>query len=546
MQTNYISANIGFRNGAFFFIIPILVYLILMCFFAWKILQATGHVVYPIDDPYIHLAIARHLAQDGFFGVSLFGYSATSSAPGWTLILGISFAILGNLEWLPLLYNVSAGLILLILLTLWLRRWIINPLLTGLWMLVFIFILPLPALTALGMEHVWHIVFLVWLVQRSLTLIRREERNDIDIWVLLAAFLATAFRYESIFVVLPIALVFFMRRHTLQGILIVGSSFLLIFLIGWLNWQNEYYFLPNSILQKSSAMAFGIGRFQEFINRLFGQLFCTSHLVVPFMLSTVVFFHQMKEKTAFSTAQGITCFILICAAILHCMFASIGWFYRYEAYLLTLALMSLATCAPVLHNLWHEVWRMREHRRESLLNRFCLILILCLVPVIFWVNLQSMNKIVPGAWNLYQQQYQMGLFLQKYYPSETIVANDIGAINYLADVYCLDLMGLGSLEPLQARALGRWNEHFIQNWANNRRADIAIIYDSWWNDLIPRQWILIGQWLTDQKVTVADTTVSFYAITPDQADKLWQCLNEYRSQLPDGVETILAERQEQE
>src|SRR5690606_27666235 len=134
-------------------------------------------------------------------------------------------------------------------------------------------------------------------------------------------------------------------------------------------------------------------------------------------------------------------------------------------------------------------------------------------------------------WNLYQQQYQMGLFLQKYYPSETIVANDIGAINYLADVYCLDLMGLGSLEPLQARALGRWNEHFIQNWANTRRADIAIMYDSWWNDLIPRQWILIGQWLTDQKVTVADTTVSFYAITPDQADKPWQCLNEYRSQL---------------
>ena len=100
MQTNYISANIGFRNGAFFFIIPILVYLILMCFFAWKILQATGHVVYPIDDPYIHLAIARHLAQDGFFGVSLFGYSATSSAR-LDIDPGISFAILGNLGGCP-------------------------------------------------------------------------------------------------------------------------------------------------------------------------------------------------------------------------------------------------------------------------------------------------------------------------------------------------------------------------------------------------------------------------------------------------------------
>ncbi|MGI6453996.1 MAG: hypothetical protein ACOX5R_00015 [bacterium] len=43
---------------------------------------------------------------------------------------------------------------------------------------------------------------------------------------------------------------------------------------------------------------------------------------------------------------------------------------------MTLALMSLATCAQYYITLWHEVWRMREHRRESLLNRFCLILIL--------------------------------------------------------------------------------------------------------------------------------------------------------------------------
>ncbi|MGI6453997.1 MAG: hypothetical protein ACOX5R_00020 [bacterium] len=79
----------------------------------------------------------------------------------------------------------------------------------------------------------------------------------------------------------------------------------------------------------------GIGRFQEFINRLFGQLFWHESPGRSFMLSTVVFFHQMKEKTAFSTAQGITCFILICAGVtclLHRLVA-IGWFYRYEAYL---------------------------------------------------------------------------------------------------------------------------------------------------------------------------------------------------------------------
>ena len=31
----------------------------------------TGHFVYPLDDPYIHLAMARHFAESGIFGVSL-------------------------------------------------------------------------------------------------------------------------------------------------------------------------------------------------------------------------------------------------------------------------------------------------------------------------------------------------------------------------------------------------------------------------------------------------------------------------------------------
>ncbi len=38
----------------------------------------------------------------------------------------------------------------------------------------------------------------------------------------------------------------------------------------------------------------------------------------------------------------------------------------------------------------------------------------------------------------------MGLFLNEYYNEDCIAANDIGAINYLADVKCIDLKGLGS------------------------------------------------------------------------------------------------------
>ncbi len=48
--------------------------------------------------------------------------------------------------------------------------------------------------------------------------------------------------------------------------------------------------------------------------------------------------------------------------------------------------------------------------------------------------------------NIYEQQYQMGLFVRRYYQNSTVALNDIGAVNFLADIHCLDLLGLANAE----------------------------------------------------------------------------------------------------
>src|SRR6478735_4099968 len=72
-----------------------------------------GELVYPLDDAYIHMAIAKNLQQHGVWGVTRYDFSSTSSSILYTLLLTFSFALFGIKAWLPLAINwIVAGCIL--------------------------------------------------------------------------------------------------------------------------------------------------------------------------------------------------------------------------------------------------------------------------------------------------------------------------------------------------------------------------------------------------------------------------------------------------
>jgi len=58
--------------------------------------KADGNIVSPIDDTYIHMAMAKNLAHHGIWGVSPVEFSSTSSSIGYTLLLGFLFYIFGE------------------------------------------------------------------------------------------------------------------------------------------------------------------------------------------------------------------------------------------------------------------------------------------------------------------------------------------------------------------------------------------------------------------------------------------------------------------
>jgi len=130
----------------------------------------------------------------------------------------------------------------------------------------------------------------------------------------------------------------------------------------------------------------------------------------------------------------------------------------------------------------------------------------------------------------------MGLFLNKYYKGECIALNDIGAVNYIADIECLDLRGLGSKEIAEAIVDDELDEEFVYKEAKRRDCIIAIIYeDKDYGYDIPSQWTKVGEWKLGYNVVCGDDTVSFWAVDPDEVDDLIENLKDFSENLPKTV-----------
>ena len=121
-------------------------------------------------------------------------------------------------------------------------------------------------------------------------------------------------------------------------------------------------------------------------------------------------------------------------------FASTGWFYRYEAYVMFFGIYAVAAGLAD-----HLPSREGGGAGETGLFRAAAVLLLViLVSSPLRVRAAKSLKDTPKAsHNIFEQQYQMALFLRQFYQGQVVAANDIGAIDYLADFRLVDLAGLG-------------------------------------------------------------------------------------------------------
>ena len=497
-----------------------------------------GHLVYALDDPYIHMAMAKNMARHGVWGVSPNEFSASSSSLLWTGTLSGFFFAFGVLEWLPFALNWLLATVAVAVTFGYFRDCAPQaPLsyVTGV-LLVSAFSTPLPALVFAGQEHVAHVILnLTFLVVGARTLtgaVLPEGWKSYRPLIILAPLL-TLVRYEGLFAVGLMAALLFVRRRFLAAAAVAVAGALPVVAYGIAAVGMGWFFLPSSVLLKASRP--DLGTTEGFLRTLgwgVGTLWRIPAVAALVGVALILF--ALSWRRTFTQVSTLLLALFLALTLAHMQFSQPRsfWLYRYEAYLVSLGVFAVALALIDFLPLDFR----RHHKAVVALAYGSLILAFLASPLAIRA-LGGVRRIPRATANIYEQSYQVGRFVRSYYSGSSVALSDIGAVTFLADVHCLDLIGLASLDVATRRLHGDFFQDDIEDAARSRGTRIAIVHDYRFQGArsLPRGWLRAGTWTIRDRVVVAAATVSFYATTAEELPALTRHLREFAAELPDRV-----------
>ena len=485
---------------------------------------------YFLDDAYIHMSIARTLAQHGVWGVSPQGFSGSSSSILWTLLLAGVFRLFGTSDlaplWLDLLF---AGLAVL---AAWLilRRTFLNMgwLLAG--TLAVVIGAALAPLVVIGMESILQVCLSLAFVAALLPQLEQDPRPGLSgpLLVILLGGLLAATRYEGLALVGVAVLVLIFQRRWRFGLGLLAAALLPVLVYGFISIANGWLFLPNSVLVKSISGKISLGMLPALFSGRLVQLWANPYLIVLLLGSLVGLVMDLYQPAPKRDGRWMA--ILFQPALLaHVLLMAPNRGVRYEAYLLALGLVTLFT-------LW--VWRIGPlSRQPDQLMRVTLAGMALFVAVMPFYNkgMDHLQEAPVGMSNIYDQQVQMARFLRTNYQNDCVAVNDIGAVLYQGKVCVVDLAGLATFETGSAFITGTSWRAVVERLCGEQHVRVALLYTSWFDD-IPPEWVPVGRWTISQNVVAGDATVTFFAVDPAEAAALRQHLFDFNPTLPVQVQ----------
>jgi len=522
---------------------PLYVSVLVFLMLSWLILSVSisknhGHLVYALDDAYIGMAMARNFSQYGVWGVTRYAFTSCSSPPLWTLLLSLTYYLGGVNQLAPLLWDLVFAILVLAAADA-ILSWYKAPAGVRLVALLgIILLIPLPALILTGMEPTLQILvslLTVFFAARWISGEAPDSARGDSVRLLILAPVLTAVRFEGIFLIIAIAMILLVLKRWAYALAFGALGFLPWLVYGTVSVSKGWFWLPTSLLLKASLPDFHSPA--ELILSLLNPIFVNLHegLHALVLLVCVLLFYILAcgKGSGPRESRQIMGAILILAGIAHLEFVGAGTLYRYDAYWCVLAILFVAVQLPVVMPSWPSplsltTWTAPRNLACSALALLFFFLLAVKGGRVLWLLPQCTT-------NVYEQQYQMGLFVHQYYENSTVALNDIGAVNFLADIHCLDLWGLANVEIAAAKRKHAYQAGDIERLSKQTGTRIAIVYDQWFPGMLPREWIRVGRWTIQDNVIVGGDTVSFYAVNPAEAAHLAECLSDFSSRLPADV-----------
>ena len=158
---------------------------------------ADDHLVYPLDDTYIQMAIGKHVAMHGVWGLTRHEFSGAGSSLLWPFLLASADRVVGVDVRTPFVLNLAAACALLGLAYTVLRRYVPSRAGQAGALALLILAAPLMVLTVIGMEHTLQVVFTLAVAASGARLGAASsdaERRRVLRWTLLAATATVAVR----------------------------------------------------------------------------------------------------------------------------------------------------------------------------------------------------------------------------------------------------------------------------------------------------------------------------------------------------------------
>lgn len=504
-----------------------LVILILYSIVVW---QNGGMYIYPLDDSYIHLSLARNLAFNHVWGIDATTFASASSSPGWTLLLATVDALVGQ----HLLNGIALNVIFAVsvffavdygvkafapAVALWFRYLALFLILFG---------TPLTCLTMIGMEHVAQVLSVLLLIILATQILALESdlpvpRSKVAL-LSLAAIFAGAVRYEAVFAIGVICLCLLLRRRVLVAGAIALAAAIAPVAFGIYFHHESGLWLPFSVIAKAAGQPPASVKY--FLNQTHGFRSLIPVVALVWLLRS--------RKFCFWNASQLLLFFAFCITVLHLAIAPVGWLMRYESYLVTLCLFSLLVVAATLP----PPQAVAEGLRQSLQRRryITALLVILLLGLSFDIVHRAIRGVVEpvrASNDRFLEHVQMARFVESAYDHDTIVVNDIGTLAYYTHAHLLDLIGLASVEPVRAIHEKRpFTAADMDAWASSQHASIAIVQTQWHlvSRVIPSSWTRVQTWTIPRNVAFKDFDISFFAITPQQVPRL--CASLERLQPP--------------
>jgi hypothetical protein len=501
-----------------------------------------GHVVYALDDPYIHMAIAKNFVRHGVWGVTPYQFTSTSSSPLWTTLVSAVYVAFGPNTWAPLVLNALFATLLVLAL-----GWVLESFASGLpriyvlgVLLAVLFFAPIPGLVFAGLEHILQtVVTLTFVCYASLVLAGRGANSRLGAAALvLLGVLASTTRYEGLFAVGVVAFLLCFRRRWGLALHLLFWSVVPLFVIGLVSVAHGWFWLPNSVVLKGN-LPLGPGhRLASFSAHAVAGLLLSGLRVARLMAVALLLllYRSTKGKGAEDPWQWLLG-IFVATGFLHLLLARAGWLYRYEAYLVAIGLVAVAGPLFEFVRSFPQTFRLPAGEWAGLA---ALALTLLTANLLWSAGWDSIRVAAPATNDIYRCHYQMGIFIRKYYLGKDIALNDLGMANFMADIHCTDFHGLADLQVARALLRERFNPRFMDDLARSRHSFVAIVDDNWLGLYggTPRQWALAGRWKFENRAVLAPPMISFYALTEPARLQLVENLRDFSSRLPAGVEQL--------